>query len=196
MKIFDSMKRSLVILILALMPISAFAGIDSHKFILTPRVAIPTGENEIAYFGVKGAYEMNINRLILGAGLGLNSEFHHEFLYCNITAPVFIRAGYEITEKFIVSADAGYNILLTGWCLGAGGVQENPRTNGLFIEPQLSYHVTPSIRLSIGTELYNGKFQERFTEITDDAIREYARDVTRFRAGITFGVSFAFGGRK
>ncbi len=190
------MKRYLAILVLALLPIGCFAGIDDHNFTLAPKVTIPTGLHEIAAFGVEGIYEMNLNRVILGAGLGLNSEFHHDFLFCNITAPVFLRAGYKITDRFMASVNGGYKFYLIGWCLGVGGVADNPRINGLFIEPQLSYNITPGIRLSLGTELYKGCFQKSITEISDGSIREYAKDITGIYAGITLGVSFTIGRSK
>ncbi len=189
------MKRYLIIIALAMMPVCGFAGVDGHRFGVGLKSSVPVVENQLVSFGVEGFYEMDLDDFVLGAGVGVGPEYHHDWLYANIVAPVFLRAGYEISDNFLISANAGYKINIDGWCLGDGGGSDNPRYTGFFCEPQIAYQTDSGFRFSLGAELYDGVYTEYKTtgRLFEGSFSSTVRDVRSLCAAITFGIGFVFG---
>ncbi len=187
------MKRYLIVLALALVPVCGYAGIDGHRFALGLSGQAPTNRYEMRGAGIEGVYEMYMNKVMLGAGVGFDCsftrcDFHWMF-------PMFLRAGYFFTDNLAGALNAGYKLNpVNGNKLSCVGCGHGPwKYNSFFIEPQVAYQLDMGLRFSLGVELYNNGSKSRPLDKNDPsgAISSY----NGFCTSISLGVSYVFGGR-
>ncbi len=182
------MKRYLIILALALIPVCGFAGVDGHRFGVGIKSSIPVEEGEIMSLKAEGVYEMNFNKFFMGGGLGLGAEVHGGHQVAVVT-PVFLRVGYEITDKFMISANGGYKVNLSYRYRDA----QNPSYSGFFVEPHFTYQAKSGLRLSLGAELYDGLYNDVTRVDIPNGAGINVKEVRHIRAAISIGIGFVFG---
>ncbi len=190
------MKRLLIIFALAMAPMSCFAGIDGHKFALGVTGAVTVGLDEKGGFGVEGNYEMNINKVVLGAGAG--ADLRYSDVDSRVFVPVYLRAGYSFLDCFMVAANLGYRLNpANGMKMNVdGGKSKEPwHYNGFFIEPQAVYQTDFGLRFTLGTEFFTQKTRERVAtgSIAQGNLSQSVKTVTHVFTAFTLGVAFVFG---